>query len=246
MILHRLIKDVTAKMNRNQQESLHVVQPNASSPTDTLKRSSSTSILFRKSKQFMISVTVISLVIVFAMASTNNLVQSIHSSIDIRVLQQSFIKPVCDKSSNQQFVGFWHIGGSNQPTDVSRDDFVLKQFNEIQSTHLFSQCNYYDVTLNYVTRVNLSQQTKDILRSDERFHELPPTNIENMDEDEEYFEFTTLMELYSYCRNLPEEQDAVAFYIHSKTHDEWRLWMENYLLGPECADCIEDPTKMAW
>ena len=68
-----------------------------------------------------------------------------------------------------------------------------------------------------------------------------------MEEDEEYYEFTTLMELHSYCINLPEEdKDTAVFYLHSKSHDRWRLWLESYLMSAECVECLEDPDKMVW
>lgn len=157
----------------------------------------------------------------------------------------SQVNQVCGQSSDLNFVGFWHIGKSNKDSKISRDEFVLEQLDEIQSTHLFNDCNEYNVTLNYVTTINLSNETKNILSKNERIHELPPSHIENMQEDEEYFEFTTLMELHSYCINLPEDEDAVVFYIHSKSHNQWRYWMENYVLGESCVECMEDPSKMA-
>jgi len=151
----------------------------------------------------------------------------------------------CGRSSDQRYVGFWHIGGNAQPTPLSRDEFVQKQVSEIRSMHLFNKCNDYDVTLNYVTRIQLSDETKAILAEDGRIHELPPTSIGEMEDEEEYFEFTTLMELHSYCKNLPEEEDPVVFYIHSKTHDKWRRFMEDYVLGPVCVECLENPEFMA-
>lgn len=159
--------------------------------------------------------------------------------------------------SNLTFVGFWHIGGSNyqhqstNPND-SRDAFVLKQLSELQSTQLLSTCNHtsvgYNVDIHYVTRVHLNEETKEALSQDGRIHELPPTAIPDLDEHEEYYEFTTLMELYSYCQHLPQDvdvQDPIVFYIHTKSLDEWRIWMEHYLLGPECISCLSDSTKMA-
>lgn len=158
----------------------------------------------------------------------------------------SKVNQVCGQSSDLNFVGFWHIGSSNKEAKISRDEFVLGQLDEIQSVHLFNDCNDYNVTLNYVTTINLSNETKQALSKDGRVHELPPSHIENMEENEEYYEFTTLMELHSYCINLPENEDPVVFYIHSKSHDRWRHWMENYVMGEDCVECMEDSSKMAW
>ena len=112
---------------------------------------------------------------------------------------------------------------------------------------LIVQCNF----LNYVTRVQLSDETrKDTIlkQEDPRVHDLPPTHIEDMQDDLEYYEFTrTLMELHSFCMDLPEDgEDVVVFYLHSKSHDTWRRWMESYLIGKQCVKCLEDETKMAW
>jgi hypothetical protein len=73
-------------------------------------------------------------------------------------------------------------------------------------------------------------------------------HIEDMQDDLEYYEFTrTLMELHSFCMDLPEDgEDVVVFYLHSKSHDTWRRWMESYLIGKQCVKCLEDETKMAW
>jgi hypothetical protein len=188
----------------------------------------------RRSKQFLTCATILSTIILF-------LVSTGKDQPYLRQLKASS----CNNSSDLRFVGFWHIGGKAQQTTFSTDEIVQKQLGEIQSTHLFSECNDYDVTLNYVTRVNLSDETKNMLSQDERVQELPPTAIENMEDDEEYYEFTTLMEMHSYCQNLAEDVDEVVFYMHSKTHNQWRLFMENYLLGPECAQCLEDTDKMA-
>lgn len=189
----------------------------------------------RTSKQFLASATIISTIMLFVVITGNG-----------RPSARYLKAPSCNKSSDLRFVGFWHIGGKAQQSAFSTDEIVQKQLGEIQATHLFSECNDYDVTLNYVTRVNLSDETKNILSQDERVHELPPTALENMEDDEEYFEFTTLMEMHSYCQNLPENVDEVVFYLHSKTHNLWRQFMENYLLGPECAQCLENTDKMAW
>lgn len=176
-------------------------------------------------------------------------------------------KESCNQSSKLRFVGFWHIGNANSNKNSdnsndqqetgdhiastspgSRDEFVLGQLEEIKSAHLFNECNNYDVTLNYVATANLSEQTKQTLSDDPRIHELPPTrSIESIDDNEEYFEFPTLMELHSFCVNLPpeDEEDVVVFYLHTKSNDNWRRWMENYLMGEECVQCLEDPSMMA-
>ena len=199
----------------------------------------------RKMKQNIGVLGIISFVTLFIFFQPHEMMNPMEEAY-FRLLDAMQRDIVCNQSSDLQFVGFWHIGGSNQPTSFSRDDFVKKQLREIQTTHLFNRCNNYNVKLNYVTRVELSPQTKRLLSRDGRVHELPPTNIENMQDDEEYFEFTTLMELYSYCKMLPDEEDPVVFYIHSKTKNLWRLWMENYLMGQPCVDCLSNSTNMAW
>ncbi len=149
------------------------------------------------------------------------------------------VSPPADK--NLKLVGFWHIGGNAQPTELSRDQFVQKQAKEIVNSYLFK--NGFDVTLNYVTRLNLSNETKAILDFCQ-FQELKPTVIE-MEDDKEYFEFPTLSELHNFCMQ-PENFETVVFYVHSKTNDEWRNMMEEYLLGPECIGCLSDDNNLAW
>lgn len=156
------------------------------------------------------------------------------TSMERRILNS----PPADK--NLKLVGFWHIGGNAQPTDLSRDQFVQKQAKEIVDSYLFS--NGFDVTLNYVTRLELSNDTKAILDFCQ-FQELEPTAIE-MEDDKEYFEFPTLSELHNFCVQ-PENFETVVFYVHSKTNDEWRNMMEDYLLGPECVGCLSDQSNLA-
>ena len=199
----------------------------------------------RKVTQTIGVLAIISIVTLFIFFQPHELISPMEEAY-YRLLDSMGRDALCNQSSDLQFVGFWHIGGSNQQTLLSRDDFVKKQLREIQSTHLFNRCNNYNVKLNYVTRVELSPQSKRLLSRDGRVHELPPTNIENMQDDEEYYEFTTLMELYSYCKMLPNEEDPVVFYIHSKTKNLWRLWMENFLMGQQCVDCLSNSTNMAW
>ena len=213
---------------------------------------------FLCSKIFVTTVLVMIIMVIFSTDQD----EFHHSSSMIRHLPN---KESCNQSSRLRFVGFWHIGNSNHSdntnssnqqgtgdiissTTSSRDEFVQGQLKEIQSSHLFNECNNYDVTLNYIDTTNLSEQTKQKLSDDHRIRELPPINIENINNNEEYFEFPTLMELHSFCVNLPpdEEEDIVVFYLHTKSNDNWRRWMENYLMGEECVQCLEDPSMMAW
>lgn len=96
-----------------------------------------------------------------------------------------------------------------------------------------------------MTRLKLSNETKDFLANSGYIHELPPTAISDMKEDEEYFEYPTLQELHKFCMS-PENLDTVVFYIHSKTNDEWRKKMEEYLFGQECVRCLSDENNNAW
>mmetsp|Transcript_617 Transcript_617/g.778 ORF Transcript_617/g.778 Transcript_617/m.778 type:complete len:359 (-) Transcript_617:24-1100(-) len=152
-----------------------------------------------------------------------------------------------------KIVGFWHIGGNYKRTNVTRDAFVIKQAKEILSEYLFSEeglnsGRYQLAALNYVTRVNLTEETKSYLQvaSNGIIQEILPTALlEEMKENEEYFEFPTLAELHSYCTARPENVDDVVFYMHSKTADDERISMEDYLLGKSCVACMEEETKMA-
>lgn len=186
-----------------------------------------------KSCRFMTLVSLLAVVIIFSNPKMNSVSRALQSVEDERITKK---KP--------RIVGFWHLGISNREGQISRDEFAVKQFNEIQNTELFRSENEFDVQINLVTRVNLSSETKSILLEDPRFIEHPPTAIHNMEEDEEYYEFTTLMELYEFCR-IPENSDAITFYIHSKTSDGWRINMENYVLGQGCMDCMRNPDKVA-
>ena len=133
--------------------------------------------------------------------------------------------------------------GNAQPTQISRDEFVHNQAEEILDSYLFK--NDLNVQINYVTRLNLSNETKDFLAESGYIHELPPTAIPNMKEDKEYFEYPTLQELHKFCTS-PGNLDTVVFYIHSKTNDEWRKKMEEYLFGQECVRCLSDENNTAW
>ena len=148
-------------------------------------------------------------------------------------------------TTSLDIVGFWHIGGSRYAGEVDRDDFVRMQAKEILGTYLFSEESQHNVKLNYVTRLDLSDETKTILRDTHVIYELPPTALPDMKDDEEYYEYSTLAELHSFCLK-PENEDTVVFYIHSKTNDGARQAMEEYLLGSECAECMQDENKVAW
>ena len=150
------------------------------------------------------------------------------------------------RKKGRNIVGFWHIGASNYGNEVSRDEFVKNQAHEILNSYMFKeglQGWNYDLRLNYVTRVELKDETKDFLRNTGLIHELPPTQFE-MKDDEEYFEFPTLTEIHQFCQK-PENIDAEVFYIHSKTRDDLRNEMEDYLLGKTCVECLSDESKMA-
>lgn len=146
----------------------------------------------------------------------------------------------------KQIVGFWHIGENYYPSQENRDHFVMKQAQEILGTYIFNEglrTGQYDLSLNYVTKVNLSDETKAFLDSTRIIHERPPTVLE-MEDGVEYFEFPTLMELYAFCK-APENIDTTVFYIHSKTEDHKRIAYENYLLGQDCLQCLDGEEKVA-
>ena len=146
----------------------------------------------------------------------------------------------------RNIVGFWHIGPSNYGNEVSRDKFVKKQAHEILNSYMFKEGLKdwnYDINLNYVTRVKLKNETKDFLRNTTFIHELLPTALE-MEDDEEYFEFSTLAEVHQFCQK-PGNNDTEVFYIHSKTRDDLRNKLEHYLLGKKCVECLSHESKMA-
>jgi len=136
-------------------------------------------------------------------------------------------------------VGFWHIGKSFQGSTESRDVFVMKQAKEILGTYLFkerSKTTQYDLKLNYVTRETLSNETKSFLQKND-IEELVPTVLD-MDGTTEYFEFPSLMELYSFCKK-PENHDKIVFYIHTKTVDILRFIFQDFLFGKRCLSCMK-------
>jgi len=157
-------------------------------------------------------------------------------------VQRRMLEKLLPADKSMKIVGFWHIGGNAQPTQISRDEFVHNQAEEILDSYLFK--NDLNVQINYVTRLNLSNETKDFLAESGYIHELPPTAIPSMKEDEEYFEYPTLQELHKFCTS-PDNLDTVVFYIHSKTNDEWRKKMEEYLFGQECVRCLSDESNTA-
>ena len=131
-----------------------------------------------------------------------------------------------NEKKKTRVVGFWHIGNS-RTSHESRDHFVIKQAKEILSSYLFSDGlleegggNKYDLTLNYVTQVNLSNETKSFLKESGVIVEHPPKVVE-VEEGIEYYEFPTLAELHSFC-SLEENIESIVFYIHSKTIDRLR------------------------
>lgn len=184
-------------------------------------------------KKYLLSLILVIAAIIYVTFVTekrvlNKIIQEMddNGAVQLTYNLESEETPVeCTTSSNSKsrFVGFWHIGRSNSKSgnEVSRDEFVQRQLGEIESMPLFNKCNRekYNITLNYVTTVVLSDETKDLLSRDGRIHEFPPTKIDNMQEDEEYYDFTTMMEMHSYCTTLPEDEDAVVFYFHTKTYD---------------------------
>lgn len=166
-------------------------------------------------------------------------------ALSIDLLVKHFMKPGIGKP---KIVGFWHIGHSFQSDkNESRDEFAMKQGREILSTYLFSKegldSGAYDLRLNYVTTLDLSQETKEFFNQSGLIHELKPTVLE-MEADEEYYEFPTLTELHSFCL-APENEETIVFYIHSKTSDAHRLYRQNYLLGKSCQTCMKNEKKMA-
>ena len=147
---------------------------------------------------------------------------------------------------NLKFVGFWHIGASRTAINKTRDEFVMMQAHEILDSPLFSEASKFEnVTINYVTRLDLSNETKQFLQDTNVIHELKPTAIPDMKDDDEYFEFPTLAEVHNFCLQ-PENRDTVAFYIHSKTVDTTRKELEGFLLSERCAQCMQDERKVAW
>lgn len=152
-----------------------------------------------------------------------------------------------NQKGKRKIVGFWHIGKSNYDTDISRDQFVMSQADRILNSFLFRNRNSkelnYDLSLNYVTREPLEKQTTEFLDSTGVIHELKPTALP-MKDDVEYFEFPTLAEVHKYCQD-PKNIDTEVFYIHTKTHDEWREAMENFVLGESCVKCLADEHNMA-
>lgn len=157
-----------------------------------------------------------------------------------------------EKNKKQKIVGFWHIGPSANPggnPTTSRDELVLKQLDEIMDQHLFKeglQTNNYDLVLKYVIdrNVELAKSTKSALAATGNMEEHLPTILKIDDPKRNYFEFPTLVELHAFCQN-PDEHDTLVFYIHTKTKDDQRVAMEEYVLGKECLRCFDDPAKQA-
>jgi len=146
----------------------------------------------------------------------------------------------------QQIVGFWHIGNNYQQSNVTRDSFVRTQAKEILDTYLFSEgleSGEYDVRLNYVSTVPLNKDTITMLNGHSVMHEHPPKLLE-MHDDKEYFEYPTLVELHSFCKN-PANRDTIVFYIHTKTDNYKRQSYQNFLLGEECLKCLGEKKKTA-
>lgn len=170
--------------------------------------------------------------------------KTIEKEIDIGDL----IKPQ-ETNKKLNLVGFWHIGPNFQPREsiTDRDHFARIQSDEILRTWLFSeegtQSGEYDIRVNYVTTLPLADVTKENLERTGQIHELVPTAIER-DPGIEYLEFPTLAEVYSFCRK-PENEDAIAFYMHTKSDDNTRLGMEGYMLGKSCLACMKDENKIA-
>jgi hypothetical protein len=123
----------------------------------------------------------------------------------------------------------------------------MKQAKELLDTYLFSDGakeGTYDLTLNYVTQVNLSTETKAFLKETGLIIEHPPKVIE-LEEGVEYYEFPTLAELHSFCLE-PENLESIVFYIHSKTSDHDRQDFQHQLLGRGCFECLNNhKDKMA-
>jgi hypothetical protein len=151
-----------------------------------------------------------------------------------------------NEQKRKQLVGFWHIGPNYKRSSLTRDEFVMKQGNEILDSYLFSEGlseDRYDLKLNYVANVELSNETKSYLKSTGIIHELLPSALE-IEDGKEYFEFPTLMELYAFCQ-VPENIDTTVFYIHSKTNHLKRQRYQDYLLGESCMRCLEEEDKKA-
>lgn len=167
-------------------------------------------------------------------------------TLSVDLLVKYFMKPGSTRKT--KIVGFWHIGESHTPEEGNdRDQFAMKQGQEILSTYLFSKegldSGAYDLRLNYVTTLDLSQETKRFFNESGLIHELPPTVLE-MEEEQEYYEFPTLTELHSFCL-APENEETVVFYVHSKTLDAQRQYRQNYLLGKNCQTCLQNEKKVA-
>lgn len=104
---------------------------------------------------------------------------------------EQFVDPKEDEQDEKtRVVGFWHIGNS-RTSHESRDHFVMKQAKELLDTYLFSggrKEGAYDLTLNYVSQVNLSNETKAFLKETGFIIEHPHKVIE-LEEGIEYYEF---------------------------------------------------------
>ena len=114
-----------------------------------------------------------------------------------------------EQDEKTRVVGFWHIGNS-RTSHESRDHFVMKQAKELLETYLFSDGlkeGAYDLTLNYVTQVNLSNETKAFLKETGLIIEHPPKVIE-LEEGVEYYEFPV-----SESRKL-----SLLFLVHLHVH----------------------------
>jgi len=148
------------------------------------------------------------------------------------------------EEGKRNIVGFWHIGENFQPSAESRDHFVMKQSNEILSSYMFTeglQTGEYNLKLNYVTTVTLSDETKQFLSSTGIIHEHPPTVLQ-MEEGKEYYEYPTLAEVWDFCQD-PRNIDTDVFYMHSKTRDAVRIYFTEFLLGESCLSCLKDGRK---
>jgi len=157
-----------------------------------------------------------------------------------------YLRSASDVQKPLDLVGFWHIGESSGHEQESRDSFVMKQGQEILSSYLFNEglnTGDYNLKLNYVTTAHLSDETKTFLGQSGIIHEHPPKLLPR-EEGVEYFEYPTLVELHAFCQE-PENTDAIAFYMNSKSNDQFRMEFENYLLGDSCVQCMKNDEKQA-
>lgn len=128
-----------------------------------------------------------------------------------------------------RLVGFWHIGSSAHG-GPPRDIIVQKQLREILKTSMFNSPSL-DVTVNWMSSTTLSKDSLFLLAADPRFSNFDP--LLEMKEEEEYYEFPTLNQLYRFCF-ADESEEAYVFYFHSKTKGELR-WdvFSNYVANAD-------------